>query len=536
MDEKAAKEYCSQIRDSHLSEYLDKNIRDFNQAKHNMLGMDMEKMKSLMSQEQEFLKEVYKSIRSPIKDYSYECRSKLEEAKTAYEKPELLEKSFALIDKLEDEFKVGPKTIAFEVGHLSDIELTFLSLEKCYEYKNCYTMPELNREQRVSSQSLNELFSAIEKEHKHLASLHGNIKHNDHDVLLLSRVERFFVKSQGNDLSDLKEISSRALVNGVKTEKELLNELRETNDLKGAYKIIDQNIENHYINNTLERFEHDKQHAKTPDEILSIIEEEQDFLSSQHNNIQYPESNIEVTEKIELAYSQKKDNRFEKLKEISSRALVSGVKTEEELVADLQQVTDLKSAHTQLDKDIEAHSINKQLSKQKEETNSARMISDALGAMHKQQQYLSGLEGNLRHANHSEELTKAINAASRSESSNHIEELTDLTRYLHKNKILDSTELGKYFRSDRDVMELHKDFSKICHDHDTNIINHHLNDIHNDKIVHYDNHRFDCPIKYLEHWKNKVDHHLLPMEHINHRLEQEHEHQNERERSISLDL
>ena len=28
MDEKAAKEYCSRIRDSHLSEYLDKNIRD----------------------------------------------------------------------------------------------------------------------------------------------------------------------------------------------------------------------------------------------------------------------------------------------------------------------------------------------------------------------------------------------------------------------------------------------------------------------------------------------------------------------------
>ena len=313
MDEKAAKEYCSRIRDSHLSEYLDKNIRDFNQAKHNMLGMDMEKMKSLMSQEQEFLKEVYKSIRSPIKDYSYECRSKLEEAKTAYEKPELLEKSFALIDKLEDEFKVGPKTIAFEVGHLSDIELTFLSLEKCYEYKNCYTMPELNREQRILSQSLNELFSAIEKEHKHLASLHGNIKHNDHDVLLLSRVERFFVKSQGNDLSDLKEISSRALVNGVKTEKELLDELRETNDLKDAYTSIDQNIENHYINSTLERFEHDKQHAKTPDEIFSIIKKEQDFLSSQHNNIKYPEGNIEVTEKAELAYSQKKDNRFDNL-------------------------------------------------------------------------------------------------------------------------------------------------------------------------------------------------------------------------------
>lgn len=140
MEEQEAKRACLEIRDSHLSEYLEENIKMFTQAKHNMIDMNMDKMKLLMSQEQEFLKDVYKSISFPIKEYNYECQSKLEEAKTAYEKPELLEKSFAMIDRLEDEFKFGPKKIAFEVGHLSDSEFMLLSLEKCYDFNRCYTI------------------------------------------------------------------------------------------------------------------------------------------------------------------------------------------------------------------------------------------------------------------------------------------------------------------------------------------------------------------------------------------------------------
>jgi len=154
------------------------------------------------------------------------------------------------------------------------------------------------------------------------------------------------------------------------------------------------------------------------------------------------------------------------------------------------------------------------------------MISDSIGAMHKEQKFLSSLHGNLRHNNHSEELTKAINAARKSESGNHMEALKDIALYVHQNKILDSAELEKHFRSGRDVMELHRDLSKICCDHHTNIINRHLDDISNYKVVHHDNCKFDCPIKYLQHWKNNVDHHLLLMDHINHTLE--HEHQNER--------
>ena len=196
----------------------------------------------------------------------------------------------------------------------------------------------------------------------------------------------------------------------------------------------------------------------------------------------------------------------------------------------------MKDAHKKLDKDIESYTIDKEASKFKEERNSSKTLDSVIGAMRKEQEYLSGLHGKLLNDDHSQELTQAIRSAHKSASGNYIDELADIARYAHKNKILDTTQLGKYFKSNRDIMELHRDLGHVCHEHHTNIIDQHIKDLHTVGIVHHDNHKFECPIKYLQHWKNNVDHHLLPMEHIDHTLEKEHEHQNERVHTMSLGL
>jgi nucleoside-triphosphatase THEP1 len=382
MDAKQSKNYCTEIRDNYLSEHLDSNLNKFKVAKQHSY-IDMNKLKSLMSQEQEFLKTVYKSISFPIQEYSYECKPNLEEAKTAYKNPEFLEKSFKMIDKLESEFKFDSKMISFEIGHLSDSEYTLSSLVKCYEFNRCYTAPELNTEQRLDAKSLNSLFTAIENEQSHLASLHGNIQHYDHDKLLLSRVEKAYKESKSDNLSNLKEISYRSVSSGAITEGYLVSKLKLLPDFQATYKDIDKHIEGHDMNITLARFEENKIQAKTTSDIVKIIGMEQEYLSSLHGNIKYPEYNNDASEKAKLARSQKDSGCLVKLKEITQQSLSIGAKTEKELLAELSLITDLKYAHKKLDKDIEAYTITKEISKFREERNSQKTLSGIIGAMQK---------------------------------------------------------------------------------------------------------------------------------------------------------
>ena len=72
--------------------------------------------------------------------------------------------------------------------------------------------------------------------------------------------------------------------------------------------------------------------------------------------------------------------------------------------------------------------------------------------------------------------------------------------------------------------------------HHTNIINRHLDKLHDNLSVRHDGHKFECPIKYLEHWKNNVDHNLLPIKQINQIIKQEHNRQHEMEHSYTMDM
>jgi hypothetical protein len=157
--------------------------------------------------------------------------------------------------------------------------------------------------------------------------------------------------------------------------------------------------------------------------------------------------------------------------------------------------------------------------------------------MRKEQEYLSGLYSNgLHHSDHSQELKQIISAAHEITSGNHIDKLLDRAQYIHQNEILDNSQLSKALKSDRGILEVHKELGHVCHEHNMNLIDHHISKINDHETVHHDNHKFDCAIKYLEHWKHNADNHIVSKEHIDHRLEQAHEHQNERTHTMSLDL
>jgi hypothetical protein len=326
------------------------------------------------------------------------------------------------------------------------------------------------------------------------------------------------------------------LENQVKTEDELLDKLKQTTDLKASYTELDKHIEVHTINTTLRGFTEERQTAKTPNEVINIISKEQEFLVSLHNNIKYPDEHQDLLAKSEIAKKLKEEKMIDKLGGVTKEIISSGIKNEKTLMKELKNTSDIQVTYQKLDKDIEAHNINVNLMKIKEEKYNAKTPRAALQAAHREQQFLSSLYGNLRHQDHNIELLHNISKAHQSESNKDMDRLREVAIYVYKSKIFSEQELTKHFKSDCSIGELHRDLSKICHNHHANIINGHLDKLHDNLSVRHDGHKFECPIKYLEHWKNNVDHNLLPIKQINQIIKQEHNRQHEMEHSYTMDM
>ena len=68
---------------------------------------------------------------------------------------------------------------------------------------------------------------------------------------------------------------------------------------------------------------------------------------------------------------------------------------------------------------------------------------------------------------------------------------------------------------------IHNDINSICHRHHCDIINDHYKKLTAGQSVIHQGHKFDCIIEYLEHWKDSVNHNMLPIKHIEQAIEQE---------------
>ena len=276
--------------------------------------------------------------------------------------------------------------------------------------------------------------------------------------------------------------------------------------------------------------------TKTVDSALSLIKKEHEQLASWYGKVEYNSNDESLLERLERAHDHQQNKEFDCLQSKVTESMKLSVRSEKEIVEFLKSSTDLKAANTQLDKEIEEHQINKELSNLQEKRREAGTREEVLSIAKEQQEFLVGLHGNLRHDDHSEELIKTINDARRSETNNHITTVQDIAKYASENKVLNSEQLDNHFKSDKSITEMYKGLRRTCFEHHVNLINHHMDQFHHNGSIDHANQTFECPIKYLEHWKNNVDHHLLPIKQINQRIEQEHERQLQHEHAHTMDL
>ena len=533
MEVHEAKKTCIGIRDDHLSKHLLSHFEEFRRAKS--LTIEVDKLKPIIRSEQQFLKETYESLGSPIEEYKVDIWNVLRSGELVAKEPEILDKVFKLADSLYKDYGKSEYHVSKDLKVSNVIQTVYKELEAGVEISKAYNQPEELEKARGKSYSVKEIFTLIEKEQNHLADLHGNIKYYNHDKELLAKLAKAHEQREDNTLNGLKELARNAIASRVVSQEWLIEELRQTTDVKASSLLLEQKIEYHYVNSNLAELSAAKEVVKGGKEAMVALNKEQHFLSKLHNNLKYPEVyGDELVAKCRYAHEVVENKDLAKLYEKAKESIASGAKTEEEIVKELQQSKDFSKSCKTLDKEIEAHNINSQYRKILEERQKVETPQAAISLLGKEQNMWLETAKNLRYQDHLPSITDNIAMAQSDHQNNTLQELCNTANHVIRNNIIPYAELTKHFTSNDSVTEIHQNMRSICHEYHLDTINQHLSQLHKDIIVHHDDHKFECPIKYLEHWKNNVDHKLIPIREIDHRIEQEKEHIHEIDHSPSL--
>jgi hypothetical protein len=92
--------------------------------------------------------------------------------------------------------------------------------------------------------------------------------------------------------------------------------------------------------------------------------------------------------------------------------------------------------------------------------------------------------------------------------------------YANQQKIISPEELTEHFKSNNPVDDIHHNINSICYKHHCDILNDHCKKLVAGQSVMHQGQQFDCVVEYLEHWKDKVNHDMLPIKKMDQVIEQ----------------
>lgn len=167
----------------------------------------------------------------------------------------------------------------------------------------------------------------------------------------------------------------------------------------------------------------------------------------------------------------------------------------------------------------------------------AKTPGEVLKALKQEQEFLAGLHNNIKPDGHDKELLEHIQKAHEFKQSNEISKLYDSAHYAYKEKILSADDLTERFKSGHHLDVIHNGINSVCFKHHCDIINDHYKQLSTGHSVIHQGHKFDCVVDYLEHWKENVNHNMLPIQKIDQAIEMELDRQRDIDhRNHELDL
>jgi hypothetical protein len=214
--------------------------------------------------------------------------------------------------------------------------------------------------------------------------------------------------------------------NDMSSQQELCASMTYTRDIDSLLEEVSTVIERHNIRTAPEELAKIREKAESVDTAFVAIEKEQNHLANQHGTVKHLDFETELLAKCELAHNQREDNNLGDLKDISNQALMSGAKTKDELISDLQQVTDLKEAHIKLDKDVEVHHISSTLDGLEQEKQEAKTPDKIFSAIGKEQEFLSGLHGNIKYPEQHADIVDRCELAHKQKEDNSLGDLREI--------------------------------------------------------------------------------------------------------------
>ena len=234
------------------------------------------------------------------------------------------------------------------------------------------------------------LLAGLRKEHKH-AMVHYTFK--DYKISEAAKISY----EHSTLLRDVQKIIVEARQEGFITNLEIMRTLKSTINIEDIHTTLDKKRENHYIETNLESFKTAKIEAKLPEEMIAIIAKEQSFLADLHEVMKYPNEQKHILESMDLAYAQKSDQLVNKLDTLIGRALTSGAKTQDEIVSELKSAENLKNTCINLDKELEVHNVQVNLSNFKQQKFESKLPEEIMNILSKEQNFLAELKANLRY-------------------------------------------------------------------------------------------------------------------------------------------
>jgi len=292
------------------------------------------------------------------------------------------------------------------------------------------------------------------------------------------------------------------------------------------------------LNAQYQLLENEIKEAKTVDKVFDAISKKVNFYAELDKNLKYPYAFPQDLVFCKNAQLFKEENIFNKIQESSKQLLSDGFRSEKDILKELHNTNanGLREFNQKLDQEVEGHNIHKNIADIAKQKHKATNPKEVFQLLQKEQEYLAGLHGNLQHDGHEKSLLNQIQQAHEFKVNNEMNNLLNTANYSFEAKILSRNELMKHFKSDNSIDKMHENISQLCYDHHRSLLTKHCNKIIAGETIKHQGQKFDCVVKYLEHWKEHVDHKLLPIEKIDHVIDQHLEHQRQMERSHSLSI
>ncbi|WP_417905230.1 hypothetical protein [Candidatus Tisiphia endosymbiont of Micropterix aruncella] len=283
------------------------------------------------------------------------------------------------------------------------------------------------------------------------------------------------------------------------TEWEIITTLKSSQNIKNLHATIEKACEVHYIKNNLKMFDKDRDKAKTPEDILKVLGQRQEFLSRLHEKLKYTDHDQNLLNSIKQANTQQKDNIVYQLHKVVQQALNTGDKTKDEIFEELRTTPDIAATHENIDRACEAYHIKSNLEMFNKDRDKAKTPQEMLKVLGQKQEFLSSLHGNLKYSDYQPSLFNSIDQAYQQQKDNVMDDLHKATMHAIENKVIPSQELTRFLQETKDPQVTQKELRRVCEDHYGAYINSNLQKFGTDYEIKVADKTFVCPIEYLQY-------------------------------------